>query len=187
TTLFRSYRPVQALHTGRSCRVPPNHDRMANRAHEHRADTQPQDRQATPVPPCSSHGIYPGRAVRRRRERRGHEHVASDPEHVCWHDPRRDRGRLTVNKLHVPGALVTRVRELDDIPAGTIVLATSHPEPRYFLRHSSGWLACNARGDVTEHTTMRTQLDRWPAFHNSKDLRRHVTVVELAERQAVKC
>lgn len=92
-----------------------------------------------------------------------------------------------MNKLHVPGARVTRVRELDDIPAGTIVLATSHPEPRYFLRHSSGWLACNALGDVTEHMALWTQLDGWPAFLKSKDLRRPVTVVELAERQAVKC
>lgn len=94
---------------------------------------------------------------------------------------------MTVNKLHTPGAQLTRVRELDDLPAGTIVLATSHPEPRYFYRHSSGWLACSALGDVTEHMTLWTQLDGWPAALPSRDLRRPVTVVELAERQAVPC
>lgn len=89
-----------------------------------------------------------------------------------------------MNKLHTPGARLTRVRELDDLPAGTIVLATSHPEPRYFLRHGSGWLACSALGDVAEHMALWTQLDGWPAFLQSRDLRRPVTVVEAAERQA---
>lgn len=94
---------------------------------------------------------------------------------------------MTVTKLQAPGDRVTRLRELDYLPAGTIVLATSHPEPRYFLRHSSGWLACSALGDVTEHMTLWTQLEGWPAFLPSRDLRRPVTVVELAERQAAKC
>ena len=87
---------------------------------------------------------------------------------------------MTVHKL-------TRLRELDQLPTGSIVLATSHPEPRYFLRHGSGWLACSALGDVTEHMTLWTQLEGWPAFLTSKDLRRPVTVVELAERQAATC
>ena len=87
---------------------------------------------------------------------------------------------MTVQKL-------TRIRELDKLPAGTIVLATSHPEPRYFLRHRSGWLACSALGDVTEHMRMWTQLDGWPPFLPSRDLRRPVTVVEQAERQAAPC
>lgn len=113
--------------------------------------------------------------------------MAPNPEHVRWHGPRRARGRVTVNKLHVPGARLTRVRELDDLPAGTIVLATSHPGPRYFLRHCSGWLACSALGDVTEHMRMWAQLDGWPVFLTSRDLRRPVTVVELPERQAAKC
>lgn len=82
---------------------------------------------------------------------------------------------------------ITRVRELDKLPPGTIVLATSQPEPRYFLRHSSGWLACSALGDVTEHMKLWAQLDGWPAFLPSRDLRRPVTVVEQAERQATKC
>lgn len=106
--------------------------------------------------------------------------MATDPEHVCWHGSRRARGRVTVQKL-------TRLRELDQLPAGTIVLATSHPEPRYFYRHGSGWLACSALGDVTEHMTLWTQLEGWPAFLKSRDLRRPVTVVETAERQAAKC
>lgn len=92
-----------------------------------------------------------------------------------------------MNKLHAPGARLTRVRELDDLPAGTIVLATSSPEPRYFLRHRWGWAACSALGDVTEHMELWTQLDGWPAFLKSRDLRRPVIVVELAERQAAKC
>lgn len=105
--------------------------------------------------------------------------MAPDPEHVC-HGYRRARGRVTVNKL-------TRIRELNRLPAGTIVLATSHPEPRYFLRHSLGWLACSALGDVTEHMALWTQLEGWPAFLKSRDLRRPVTVVALAERQAATC
>lgn len=106
--------------------------------------------------------------------------MAPNSEHVCRHDPRRARRRVTVNKL-------TRLRELDQLPAGTIVIATSHPEPRYFLRHGSGWLACSALGDVTEHMQLWAQLEGWPAFLKSRDLRRPVTVVELAERQAVPC
>lgn len=82
---------------------------------------------------------------------------------------------------------LTRLRELDQLPAGTIVLATSHPEPRYFYRHGSGWLACSALGDVTEHMTLWTQLEGWPACLPSRDLRRPVTVVELAETGAAKC
>lgn len=104
--------------------------------------------------------------------------MAPDPEHLCRQKHRRARGRVTVHKL-------TRLRQLDQLPAGTIVLATSHPEPRYFLRHSSGWLACSALGDVTEHMQLWAQLDGWPVFLQSRDLRRPVTVVELAERQAV--
>lgn len=106
--------------------------------------------------------------------------MAPDPEHVRWDRAGRARGRVTVHKL-------TRLRELDQLPAGTIVLATSHPEPRYFLRHSSGWLACSALGDVTEHMELWAQLDGWPVFLPSRDLRRPATVVELAERQAATC
>ena len=82
---------------------------------------------------------------------------------------------------------LTRIRELDKLPAGTIVLATSSPEPRYFLRHSSGWLACSALGDVIEHMELWAQLDGWPVFLQSRDLRRPVAVVALAERQAATC
>lgn len=106
--------------------------------------------------------------------------MAPDPEHLCRHDPRRARGRVTVHKL-------TRLRDLEKQPTGTIVLATSHPEPRYFLRHRSGWLACSALGDVTEHMELWAQLEGWPPFLNSRDLRRPATVVGQAERQAAKC
>lgn len=104
--------------------------------------------------------------------------MAPNPEHVR---------RRTVNKLHAPGATLSRLRELDDLHPGTIVLATSHPEPRYFLRHRSGWLACSPLGDVTEHMTMWAQLDGWPAFLRSRDLRRPVVVIVAHDREDAPC
>ena len=86
---------------------------------------------------------------------------------------------LPKNKLHTPGAVVCRVRELDQLPAGTIAQATSSPSPRYFLRSGDGWLACTRDGSVALHMELWTQLDGWPHILPSRDLRRPVTVVSV--------
>ena len=77
---------------------------------------------------------------------------------------------------------LTRLREMDALPAGSIVRATSSPAPRYFLRSGSGWLACDELGDVAEHMDIWKQLDGWPIVLPSRDIRRPVTVHELPER-----
>lgn len=82
-------------------------------------------------------------------------------------------------------ATLTRLREMDALPAGSIVRATSSPTPRYFLRWGSGWLACDELGDVAEHMDIWAQLDGWPIVLPSRDLRRPVTVHELPERTDV--
>ena len=79
-------------------------------------------------------------------------------------------------------ATLTRLREMDALPAGSIVRATSSPTPRYFLRWGSGWLACDELGDVAEHMDIWAQLDGWPIVLPSRDIRRPVTVHELPER-----
>lgn len=81
------------------------------------------------------------------------------------------------NKLHVPGARIDRIRELDALPVGTIVRATSSPEPRYFRRYGSGWLACSLDGDTRLHVELWVALDGWPPVLPSSDLRRPATVV----------
>lgn len=73
---------------------------------------------------------------------------------------------------------LTRLREMDALPAGSIIRAASSPDPRYFLRWGSGWLACDERGDVAEHMDMWAQLDGWPPVLPSRDVRRPVTVME---------
>lgn len=93
---------------------------------------------------------------------------------------------LPSNRLHVPGAVVGRVREMNALPAGCIIRATSSPAPRYFLRWGSGWLACDELGDVSLHMDLRDQLDGWPKVLPSHEVRRPVTVMavphELPER-----
>lgn len=93
---------------------------------------------------------------------------------------------LPSNRLHVPGAVVGRVREMNALPAGCIIRATSSPAPCYFLRAGAGWLACDELGDVTLHMDLWANLDGWPAILPSRDVRRPVTVMavphELPER-----
>lgn len=86
---------------------------------------------------------------------------------------------LPSNRLHVPGAVVGRVREMNALPAGCIIRATSSPAPRYFLRWGPGWLACDELGDVALHMDLWAQLDGWPTVLASRDVRRPVTVVPV--------
>jgi len=70
-----------------------------------------------------------------------------------------------------------RLRELDALPLGTLVLATSSPAPRYFLRVAGGWHAADSRGRTDLHETLHAELSGWPTVLRNSDLRRPVYVV----------
>ena len=70
-----------------------------------------------------------------------------------------------------------RLRELDALPLGTLVLATSSPAPRYFLRVAGGWHAADARGRTELQAILHRELTGWPPVLQHKDLRRPVYVV----------
>lgn len=72
---------------------------------------------------------------------------------------------------------LTRIRELDALPHGTLVLATSNPHPRYFLRVAGGWHAASATGSTELHDILVRELDGWPPVLPSRDLRRPAYVV----------
>lgn len=70
-----------------------------------------------------------------------------------------------------------RLRELHALPHGTLVLATSNPDPRYFLRVPGGWHAADAHGSTELHDILVRDLEGWPSVLGHKDLRRPVYVV----------
>lgn len=70
-----------------------------------------------------------------------------------------------------------RLRDLDKLPLGTLVLATSSPAPRYFLRVAGGWHAADATGCTELHDMLVRDLSGWPSELSSRDLRRPVYVV----------
>lgn len=70
-----------------------------------------------------------------------------------------------------------RLRDLDKLPLGTLVLATSSPAPRYFLRVAGGWHAADAHGSTELHDILVRELAGWPPVLTSRDLRRPVYVV----------
>lgn len=70
-----------------------------------------------------------------------------------------------------------RIRELDALPLGTLILATSSPAPRYFLRVAGGWHAADAHGSTELHDILVRELAGWPAVLRHKDIRRPVYVV----------
>lgn len=72
---------------------------------------------------------------------------------------------------------LARLRELDALPCGTLVLATSNPDPRYFRRVPGGWHAADATGCTELHEVLVRELDGWPSALPSRDLRRPVYVV----------
>ena len=78
--------------------------------------------------------------------------------------------------------ILTRLRELDALPLGAVVMATSSPAPRYFRRVAGGWHACGPYGDTALHEQLVRELDGWPVTLAHRDLRRPVAVVtpELA-------
>ena len=72
---------------------------------------------------------------------------------------------------------LTRLRELDALPLGTLVLATSSPAPRYFLRVAGGWHAADARGRTELQAILHSELAGWPPVLQHKDIRRPAYVV----------
>lgn len=76
---------------------------------------------------------------------------------------------------------LTRLRELDALRPGTVVMATSSPHPRYFRRVPGGWAASDSFGRTALQTILARELDGWPPVLPSSDLRRPVAVVALPE------
>lgn len=70
-----------------------------------------------------------------------------------------------------------RLRDLEALPLGTLVIATSSPAPRYFLRVAGGWKAADSRGDTTLQRVLVADLEGWPAVLPHRDIRRPVYVV----------
>lgn len=70
-----------------------------------------------------------------------------------------------------------RLRELDALPLGTLVLATSSPAPRYFLRVAGGWHAADARGRTDLQAILHAELAGWPPVLRHEDIRRPAYVV----------
>lgn len=88
-----------------------------------------------------------------------------------------------MNKLHRAGAVLTRGRELYDLPPGTIVQATSSGAPCYFIRYGDGFLACDRGGDVQLHMDLWADLDGWPVVLRALDLLRPATVISAPARE----
>lgn len=76
---------------------------------------------------------------------------------------------------------LTRLRELEALRPGTVVMATSSPHPRYFRRVLGGWAASDAYGRTGLQRLLSAELDGWPPVLPSRDLRRPVAVVALPE------
>lgn len=73
--------------------------------------------------------------------------------------------------------VLTRLRELDALPFGSVIMATSSPAPCYFRRVPGGWHACSAYGDTALHEQLVRELDGWPVTLAHRDLRRPVALV----------
>lgn len=76
---------------------------------------------------------------------------------------------------------LTRIRELDGLPHGSVVMATSAPHPRYFRRVPGGWAACDAFGRTALQDVLARELPGWPPVLPSRDLRRPVALVALPD------
>lgn len=83
-------------------------------------------------------------------------------------------GRLATGEQVTP---LRRLRELEPLPLGTLVLASSNPDPRYFRRVAGGWHACDAHGDTALQAILAADLAGWPDTLEHSDLRRPVAVV----------
>lgn len=80
-----------------------------------------------------------------------------------------------------PGDTLRRLRELERLTIGAVVLADSAPEPRYFRRWYGGWLACSPTGNTRLHDRMHAELAGWPLVLPLADIRRPVVVVAVPE------
>lgn len=82
--------------------------------------------------------------------------------------------RRTAQKL-------VRLRELDALRPGSLIMATSSPAPRYFLRVPGGWHAADAHGCTALQRILAAELEGWPDTLPTSDIRRPVVVVALPE------
>lgn len=93
-------------------------------------------------------------------------------------------------------APMIRLRELEQLKPGTLVMASSAPAPRYFLRVHGGWHAADATGCTALQRVLHAELPGWPEKLQSIDIRRPAIVVaypddldpglpELADLQAI--
>lgn len=73
---------------------------------------------------------------------------------------------------------LTRIRELNALREGTLVMVSDTPEPRYFRKAPHGWYAADAHGDTALHHELVRELQGWPETLNSTDLRRPVYVLD---------
>lgn len=80
--------------------------------------------------------------------------------------------------------VLTRLRELDALPLGAVVMASSSPAPCYFRRVFGGWHACGPYGDTALHEQLVRELDGWPVVLPHRDLRRPVAVVARPDELA---
>lgn len=79
--------------------------------------------------------------------------------------------------LHALPQKLTRLRELHALPVGSVILASSAPDPRYFRRVVGGWHACDAYGDTALHELLVRELDGWPIVLPNCEIRRPVALV----------
>lgn len=75
---------------------------------------------------------------------------------------------------------LVRLRELDALAMGTVIMASSSPVPRYFRRVAGGWAACDAYGCTALQAILHAELDGWPEVLPSHDIRRPAMIVARA-------
>lgn len=87
------------------------------------------------------------------------------------HESRTSQKRQSIRQPMV------RIRELDAVRPGTLVMATSSPAPRYFLRVPGGWHAADAHGCTALQRILSAELEGWPDTLPSDDIRRPAVIV----------
>lgn len=82
--------------------------------------------------------------------------------------------RRTAQKL-------VRLRELEALRPGTVIMANSAPDPRYFRRVPGGWAASDPFGRTALQRILAQELEGWPDVLPTADIRRPVVVVALPD------
>lgn len=74
-----------------------------------------------------------------------------------------------------------RLRELEALRVGTVIMANSAPDPRYFRRVPGGWAASDAFGRTALQRILARELEGWPDVLTTDDIRRPAVVVALPD------